>query len=101
MRAIQKELVSLPIDPFHQPQWLLNYFTLEVPYGHVTTQKSVFCEWENDSRHVNLGAGPDPTFSEFLRFLEAFLTRANRPSGRAAANARRLKELGLVNEGPF
>jgi len=110
VRAIQKELVSQPNDPFHQPQWLLNYFTLEVPNGYVTEQRSVFCEWENDFRHLNLGAGPDPTLSEFLPFLDAFLTRANRPSperverklsGRAAANARRLKELGLTNDGPF
>lgn len=110
VKAIQKELVSQPHDPFHQPQWLLYYFTLEVSAGYVAEQKSVFCEWENDSRHVNRGAGPDPTLGEFLPFLEAFLTRANRPpperierklSGRAAAHARRLEELGLTNDGPF
>lgn len=48
----------------------IRYLTLESAYGGSTR----LCEWENGSRHLNLGVGSPPTVEAFSERLEQFLT---------------------------
>lgn len=48
---------------------LIQYFTLERPAFSSPECPSVFCAWERDDRHMNYGAGPEPTVGAFSEFL--------------------------------
>jgi len=46
-------------------------FTLELSQDEGGRDGTVFCEWTNDGRHVNMGTGPSPDKNAFFSFLAA------------------------------
>ena len=48
----------------------IDYYTMERPIEITPEHRSVFCGWSADGTHLNFGAGPEPTFDEFLERLE-------------------------------
>ena len=45
------------------------YFTLEYGFTADQTERTVMCEWENET-HYNYGDGPPPEVSQFVQAVE-------------------------------
>jgi len=64
---------AIASSPANQP--LIDYYTLERVSKPTPEWPACLCSWNSEGAHRNLGAGPSPSYEEFVQFLAGFNLR--------------------------